>query len=392
NLPGFLSKFNNILEKILGIADKITGKLMFLLIIAGIVLSCLHQSSLGSLMLIAPSKIHPLWYTPILPLLFLLSAFAAGYPMVVFESILVSKSFGREPEMDVLTPLAKYMPVLMGVYLTVKIMDMMARGSYVYLLDGTYQTNSFLVEMIVCVFMPFVLLLSKKVRQSPGLLFFACTVFILGIVLNRINVFVVAYTPPYKLVSYFPSIGEMFITAGLIATLMFTYRVFVTIFPVLGVEPHEMTRKKASSKTISGVGVVILAVLLVAVPNFSAHASEGQQNLRNLLPLEADITPSISDAPKVRMMNSKVINKYSDLYGPVRFMHSKHANVLNDCSICHHRMPREEGDKYGEPVTMLQLREKKQEPVSCSVCHDKPFDPKNLHTPGLKGAYHQLCM
>ena len=382
NLPGFLSIFNNILEKVLGIADKITGKLMFLLIIAGIVLSCLHQSSLGSLMLIAPSKIHPLWYTPILPLLFLLSAFAAGYPMVVFESILVSKSFGREPEMDVLTPLAKYMPILMGIYLTVKIMDMMARGSYIYLLDGTYQSNSFLVEVVVCVFMPFALLLSKKVRQSPGWLFFACTVFILGIVLNRINVFVVAYTPPYKLVSYFPSLGEMFITIGLIATLMFIYRVCVTIFPVLGKDPAKMTRN----------GVLILAFLLIAAPQYSAHALDNSQVTKRVLPLEQNITPSIADAPKVKILNSKVINKYSDLYEPVRFMHSKHANVLNDCTICHHRMPREEGDKYGVPVSMVQLRENEQEPVSCSVCHDKPFNPKNLHTPGLKGAYHQLCM
>ncbi|MBT4878074.1 MAG: Ni/Fe-hydrogenase cytochrome b subunit, partial [Desulfobacula sp.] len=143
NLPGFLSGMNNIVETILAVADKVAAKVMFLFIIAGIVLSCLHQSSLGSLMLIAPSKVHPLWYTPILPLLFLLSAFAAGYPMVVFESILVSTSFGRKPEMHVLTPLAKYMPVLMGLYMSVKVGDMIVRGSYVYLLDGTYQSNSF---------------------------------------------------------------------------------------------------------------------------------------------------------------------------------------------------------------------------------------------------------
>ncbi|MBU8911200.1 MAG: Ni/Fe-hydrogenase cytochrome b subunit, partial [Desulfobacterales bacterium] len=251
NLPWFLSGLNNIAETVLALLDKLAGKVMFLFIIAGIVLSCLHQSSLGSLMLIAPSKIHPLWFTPILPLLFLLSAFAAGYPMVVFESLLVSKSFGREPEMEILTPLAKYMPVLMGLYLVVKIGDMMVRGSYVYLLDGTYQSNAFLVEMVICVFMPFVLLLFRRVRRSPGLLFFASLVFVLGIVLNRINVFIVAYTPPYKITSYFPSVGEMFITAALIATLMFVYRVCVHIFPVLGEEPHEMIQKQTSTKKTS---------------------------------------------------------------------------------------------------------------------------------------------
>ena len=96
NLPGHLAKINNIIEFFLGLADKYLNKVMWIFIILGIVLSCLHhQSSLGTLMLIAPSKVHPLWYTPILPVLFLLSAFATGYPMVVVESILVSKSFGH---------------------------------------------------------------------------------------------------------------------------------------------------------------------------------------------------------------------------------------------------------------------------------------------------------
>ena len=110
HLPGFLAGLNKILEKILALAEALLGKVMFVLIIAGIVLSFLHQSSLGSLMLIAPYKVHPLWYTPILPLLFLLSAIAVGYPMVTFESLLVSWSLKRRPEMEVLTPLAKLCP------------------------------------------------------------------------------------------------------------------------------------------------------------------------------------------------------------------------------------------------------------------------------------------
>ncbi|RJR29922.1 MAG: tetrathionate reductase family octaheme c-type cytochrome [Desulfobacteraceae bacterium] len=90
------------------------------------------------------------------------------------------------------------------------------------------------------------------------------------------------------------------------------------------------------------------------------------------------------------MLDSPLIKRYSDLYQPVRFMHSKHANVLQDCTICHHRQPREEGDQYGDPITMEILRERKQPPVGCGSCHDQPF--KQLHVPGLKGAYHQLCM
>jgi len=382
NLPGPLTRLNNITESLLSIADKTLNKIMFIFIIAGIVLSCLHQSSLGSLMLIAPSKVHPLWYTPILPLLFLLSAFAAGYPMVTFESIIVSKSFGRKPEMEILTPLAKYMPVLMGIYLAAKLGDMIVRGTYVYLLDGTAQSNAFVVEVLFGVILPFVLLLFDKVRKSPGWLFFASTVFVLGIVLNRINVFVVSYTPPYVIKSYFPSVGEIFITVGLIAGLMFLYRVFVAIFPVLGARPKEMS-----------ITVLVLFVLSsILWPHYSATAAETSIVAKRALPPQTAVIPSIDHAPKVHILNSPVISKYSDSYEPVRFMHSKHANVLKDCSICHHKMPREEGDTYGAPATMAKFRQMKMIPTSCASCHDQPFNPKQLHVPGLKGAYHQLCM
>lgn len=80
NLPGALASFNNLSETLLGWMDKTLSKVMLLFIIAGVLLSCLHQSSLGALMLIAPHKMNPLWYTPILPLLFLISAIMVGYP------------------------------------------------------------------------------------------------------------------------------------------------------------------------------------------------------------------------------------------------------------------------------------------------------------------------
>lgn len=381
-LPGMLAGLNRAVEALLALADRILGKIMFVFIIAGIVLSCLHQSSLGSLMLIAPSKIHPLWYTPILPLLFLLSAFATGYPMVTFESIIVAKSFGRKPEMEILTPLAKYMPVLMGLYLAVKIGDMLVRGSYVYLLDGTFQTNAFIVEVVFGVLLPFVLLLFRRVRESAGWLFFASTVFVLGILMNRINVFVVSYTPPYTLVRYFPALGEIFITVGLIATLMFLYRVFVFIFPVLGATPKKM----------SPTAMVVLALGSVLALSASVRADDAPAPAKVPLAFSMHSVPSIADAPKVRILNSPVINQMGDRYEPVRFMHAKHANVLGDCSICHHRMPREKGDTYGQPASMALFEKMHAVPAGCADCHGKPFNFKQPQTPGLKGAYHQLCI
>ncbi len=239
-LPGPLGLFNRLIDGLLGLADRILGKVMWIFIIAGVVLSCMHQSGLGSLMLIAPTKLHPLWYTPILPLLFLISAISVGYPMVVFETTLATTSLKLDDEMDVLSPLTRITIFLIGIYMGLKVGDMLVRGTYVYLLDGTVQSKSFLVEMLVGVIIPWILLLSPRVRRSRRALFIACALFVGGVVLNRMNVFVVGFQPPYAERSYFPAIGEMAITAALIAGLLFFYRVFVTYFPVISARRQEV--------------------------------------------------------------------------------------------------------------------------------------------------------
>ncbi len=237
-LPGPLSRLNGLVDGVLRLAQTLLGKVMFLFIIAGVVLSCMHQSSLGALMLIAPYKVHPLWYTPILPLLFLLSAMAVGFPMVIFESILASWLFKRKPEMHLLSSLSRLILIFLGVYGAAKISDMMIRGSYVHLLSGGTVRYAFMAEIGLGVALPFALLLFDRVRRSPRWLFTACSLVIGGVALNRVNVFLVAYNPPYAAHRYFPSASEMMITVSLIAALVFVYRVVVTIFPVLPLE-HE---------------------------------------------------------------------------------------------------------------------------------------------------------
>jgi Ni/Fe-hydrogenase subunit HybB-like protein len=241
NLPGSLSALNGLAETLLALAEKVLSRFMWFFIIAGVVLSCMHQSSLGSLMLIAPTKLHPLWYTPILPLLFLSSAIAIGYPMVVFETTLATTSMKLDPEMHILSRLTRITVFLLGTYLALKVGDMVIRKTYVYLLDGTAQTNSFLAEMILGIIVPWIMLLSPKVRRSRRWLFIACTLIVGGVLLNRINVFVVGYRPPISENNYFPSITEVIITVGFIAGLMFLYRFFITYLPVLNRPGQEVT-------------------------------------------------------------------------------------------------------------------------------------------------------
>jgi Ni/Fe-hydrogenase subunit HybB-like protein len=230
------------LSRLCAFLNRTLAKVMFIFIIAGVVLSCLHQSSLGNLMVIAPSKFHDLWDTPICSLLFLLSAFMVGFPMVIVESVFASWSFKLKPEAEILGPLAKYVVFFTGLYLAFKVGDMLVRESYVLLGEGSVQSVCFIIEMVFGLIVPFAMLLSDRVRATPRLLLIPSLLIVLGVVFNRINVFLVAYQPPYAVRDYFPSFGEIAVTVGLVATLMLAYRALVTYLPVIS-HPELAARK-----------------------------------------------------------------------------------------------------------------------------------------------------
>ncbi len=236
SMPRPLGKLNRPLNALLRFGNRVSGKIMWALIIAGVVLSCMHQSSLGALMVIAPTKMHPLWYTPILPLLFLASAIAVGLAMVVFESLLASRSFKRKPEMSALSPLSRILPLALGVYLALKVGDLAIRDAWPHLLVGNFETFMYLIEVGVCGFLPFVLLLLPAVQQRPGLLMIPAALTVAGVAINRINVFLVAYQPPYATERYFPALPEFAVTAGLIATIVLIYRFAALNLPIMEAE------------------------------------------------------------------------------------------------------------------------------------------------------------
>jgi Ni/Fe-hydrogenase subunit HybB-like protein len=161
NLPGFLKRFNKPVDKFLRALDRGLEKTMFVFIIAGVVLSCLHQSSLGTLMVIAGPKMHPLWQTPVLPLLFLLSAISVGFPMVIMESYLTSKSFGLKPETKILSDLSNIVAPLLGVYLAFKIGDMAIRKTFVYLTEINTASVMFTLEVLIGAIIPLRMFLSN---------------------------------------------------------------------------------------------------------------------------------------------------------------------------------------------------------------------------------------
>lgn len=251
-LMWFLARFNKPVDSLLRLLDRGLSKTMFVFIIAGVVLSSLHQSSLGTLMVIAGSKMHPLWQTPILPLLFLLSAVAVGFPMVIFESLIASRSFKLKPEMDILSRLGNMVAPILGIYLAAKVGDMFIRETFVYLTEVTTESVMFTIEVVVGVIIPLRMFLSRAVLKSPVLIFIAAALVVFGVFLNRINNFIVAYTPPYSSHSYFPSFGEISVTVGCIALLVLAYRFIVMNFPVIS--GHDKKHSLKTKYAIRGTG------------------------------------------------------------------------------------------------------------------------------------------
>jgi Ni/Fe-hydrogenase subunit HybB-like protein len=211
------------------------------LMIAGVILSTLHQSSLGSLYLIVPSKLHPLWYTPLLPYLFLISAVGAGIGMVILESYLSKRAFGRHLEMDLLEPLARGMVVALGVYGLLRVIVITRSGAAATLLQPGYEAWMFLLEMGVGVVVPVGLLLVDRVRRSPTGLVVAAVFAVLGFVMNRLNVSVTGMEGAAG-VQYVPSWMELTVSLGLVALGFTLFALAVRYLPVFPAP----TRNRAS--------------------------------------------------------------------------------------------------------------------------------------------------
>ena len=153
--------------------------------------------------------------------------------MVVVETTIATSSLHRDGEMEVLTPLSRITIGLLGLYMVLKVGDLLVRGAYSTLLDGSAQSMSLLVEMGLGVIVPWCMLLSGAVRRSRRGLFTASLMIVLGVVLNRVNAFIVAFEPPHAAQPYFPAAGELLVSAGAVAAIFFLYRVFVTYLPVI---------------------------------------------------------------------------------------------------------------------------------------------------------------
>jgi Ni/Fe-hydrogenase subunit HybB-like protein len=207
------------------------------LVIVGVILSTLHQSSLGSLYLIVPDKLHPLWYSPLLPVFFFISAIAAGLAMVIVESSLCQRAFGHHLELRLLEPLGRAMIVALAVYGILRFQDLSRRGVLPSLLHLDYEACMFLLEIILGVVLPIVLLAIPAVRRRQEGLVTGAYLVVLGFIMNRLNVSITGMERAAGVV-YFPSWIEVAVSLALVAAGFVAFGLAVRHLPIF-VDPWE---------------------------------------------------------------------------------------------------------------------------------------------------------
>jgi len=222
-------------------------------VILGVVLSTLHQSSLGSLLLIQPTKLYPLWWTPILPILFFISAVTIGLSMIILESSLSSRYFHRGLEIHLLEKLARVIPVVLAIYLVIKFSQLTIAGDLKYLFTGGLMSVLFWAEILIGAVIPIFLFSIKRIRQSAKGLLLGAVVLLLGMILNRFNVswFAVQHPDPLSYmpafmsnVHYLPSLPEVLVSMGIFSAGILAFGLAVKYLPVF---EHEEEGRKTTS-------------------------------------------------------------------------------------------------------------------------------------------------
>ena len=220
------------LEK-LGLRDlkKKLNKVLFFFIALGILLPMMHQSSLGTMLVVMGGQVNPLWQTPAVPLIYLLSAIIIGYGVVLFESCVAAASYRRKIEMNLLDPMSKIMLGVLAVYLVVRFGDLLVRGALGEAFKPSFVALAFWVENLAFV-APFLLVGNSLARRNPARLLLAGLAIMLGGILLRINGFLIGYdTGPGW--NYFPSFPEVMVTVGMFAVQVLGYIIITRRFPVL---------------------------------------------------------------------------------------------------------------------------------------------------------------
>jgi Ni/Fe-hydrogenase subunit HybB-like protein len=239
--PAFIESWRDSSSGLLrGIAQRLTpflNRTILWFMALGILLPTMHHSSLGALMLIGLTKVHQLWFTPLLPLMFVVSCIAMGYAVVVFEATVSARLFNRPHEHAMLTSLSGVMVGVLTTLVGMRLVDLISRERIGLAFVADRYALFFWLEMAAFI-TPAVLLAPKNWRRDPGIQFLAAVLMMTAGTLYRLDVFLVGFNPGSQF-SYFPSAFETLVTVGLIAVEVAAYVAIVKRFPILSGVPAE---------------------------------------------------------------------------------------------------------------------------------------------------------
>ncbi|MBW1810506.1 MAG: hypothetical protein JRJ19_14280 [Deltaproteobacteria bacterium] len=399
-------------------------KVSIIFVIIGISLSTLHQSSLGTLFLATPYRLHPLWHTDLLPFFFLITSIGLGCLTISWVALLIHWLYDAEQPMDAISGLGRISAIVIGFYLVLKFVEIFIAGEGGLLITAGADTVNFWLEILLSALIPVVLLLFKKIRSSPTAMFWVSTSAIVGVSLNRVNVAGLATQSATQSV-YLPIWPEWSMTIGIlsIAGLVFLFCVEnFSVFPGINkkrvVQAYESRRVDladwktfffrnplANIRFYSMAFIVATGLTFGCLPDDSVYGvkpletpTQGPRivEVLRVASTDADLGASflaassgqtVADARPANVMS--IDGNRDGEY--VLFDHAGHAARLGDkstsCELCHHmNKPLDKATSCHECHSDMYLAvdifehelhvDKLGDNAACEKCHSDPAQLK----------------
>jgi Ni/Fe-hydrogenase subunit HybB-like protein len=380
-------------------------RIAFVVVTVGIALSSLHHSSLGSLFLVTPGRLHPLWYTPRIPLMFILSAMGAGLMVVVLARVLYARwyedarALEHTGDLARLRSLATVATGILGAYLLLKIVDLLVTGTWRDLVAWTWESGLYTVEIGLTAVLPVALMAIPATRRSTRALAVAAASTAAGTVLNRLDVGIFGYFRDSG-ARYVPSLNEWALSLGVLAAAGLFFLYTVENYPIF--DERWRLRRKATGAfqgTFDRASMVWRAALggglqrvslvaLIAIPLawsglYPPFHEPGRRTARPVhAPLAADASRAVlrldgdSDGMEVSFPHQEHRDRLGGQWSCVHCHHlSLPADHATPCSRCHRDMERRTSifDHTGH-FTKVAHKENLGGRIpanrSCTVCHD----------------------
>ncbi|MBU0756210.1 MAG: polysulfide reductase NrfD [Planctomycetes bacterium] len=390
-------------------------------VVLGITLSSMHHSSLGSLFLASPTRLHPLWHTMWIPPEFFISAMGGGVAVIALLYLICSKLYGFKSNPIVLNALAKVSGSILSIYLVIKVIDLTVhhKWNYVFGADLTWEGRLFWVEILLQTVIPVVLFFNAKARRHTAALVTACSCAAVGLILHRINTGIVGYYRTSEAI-YIPNTSEFILSFGILAAAGLVFFLLVERFYIFrepgeeGMEakPRMFTWKEAVSLVrnpdavrISFFSVLVIPLAVIGLRNEATGPFQAiPQPVQGPMALdEARTILSIDgnrNGDSVVFPHKKHIDEFGGEESCVKCHHLDWPHDHNtSCRVCHRDMEistqffdheehqiRHGGEDYCHTCHNPDLPQSRETAKACIECHRENMGGLEAHA--LKGFNH----